>query len=42
MCYRSKCKEVNLCCLKIIRDTTGEEKIDEMVKESDKESKENK
>lgn len=27
--YRSKCKEVNMCCLKIVRDVEGEEKIDE-------------
>ena len=29
LCYKSKCKEVNMCCFKIIRDTEGEEKIDE-------------
>jgi hypothetical protein len=29
LCYKSKCREVNLCCLKIVRDTEGEEKIDE-------------
>ena len=27
-CYQSKCKEVQCCCLKIIRDTAGEEIID--------------
>ena len=27
-CYRSKCKEVKLCCIKIIRDVEGEEKLD--------------
>ena len=26
MCYKSKCKEVDLCCLKIVRDTNLEEK----------------
>jgi hypothetical protein len=26
MCYKSKCKEVDLCCLKIVRDTNIEEK----------------
>jgi len=26
MCYKSKCKEVDLCCIKIIRDTDIEEK----------------
>jgi hypothetical protein len=29
ICYKSKCKEVNVCCIKIIRDVEGEEKIDE-------------
>ena len=27
-CYRSKCSQVEFCCIKIIRDTTGEEVID--------------
>jgi hypothetical protein len=27
-CYRSKCKEVSFCCVKIIRDTTAEEELD--------------
>jgi hypothetical protein len=27
-CYKSKCKEVSFCCIKIIRDTTAEEDID--------------
>ena len=26
--YKSKCKEVNFCCIKIIRDVQGEEEID--------------
>lgn len=29
MCYKSKCKEVELCCLKIVRDTSAEEKEEE-------------
>lgn len=29
MCYKSKCKEVDICCLKIIRDTVAEEKEEE-------------
>jgi hypothetical protein len=29
LCYKSKCKEVDFCCLKIVRDVEGEEKIDE-------------
>ena len=27
-CYKSKCKEVKICCIKIIRDVEGEEKLD--------------
>jgi hypothetical protein len=27
-CYKSKCKEVNICCIKIIRDVEGEEELD--------------
>jgi len=27
--YRSKCREVNVCCIKIVRDVEGEERIDE-------------
>ena len=26
--YKSKCKEVRVCCLKVIRDVEGEEIID--------------
>jgi hypothetical protein len=29
LCYKSKCREVNVCCIKIVRDVEGEEKIDE-------------
>jgi len=29
MMYKSKCKEVDFCCLKIIRDTESEEKEEE-------------
>jgi hypothetical protein len=28
LCYKSKCREVNVCCVKIVRDVEGEEKID--------------
>lgn len=28
LCYKSKCREVNICCIKIVRDVEGEEKID--------------
>jgi len=27
-CYKSKCKEVSFCCIKIIRDVEGEEELD--------------
>jgi hypothetical protein len=27
-CYKSKCKEVSFCCIKIIRDTGIEEELD--------------
>jgi hypothetical protein len=27
-CYKSKCKEVKICCIKIIRDVEGEEELD--------------
>ena len=29
MAYKSKCKEVACCCLKIVRDTEAEEKEEE-------------
>ena len=29
MIYKSKCKEVSCCCLKIVRDVEAEEKLDE-------------
>ena len=30
LCYKSKCKEVDFCCVKIVRDVEGEEKIDKI------------
>ena len=27
-CYKSKCSQVEFCCIKIIRDTTAEEERD--------------
>ena len=27
-CYKSKCKSVKICCIKIIRDVEGEEELD--------------
>ena len=27
-CYKSKCSQVEFCCIKIIRDTTAEEELD--------------
>ena len=29
LCYKSKCKTVDMCCIKIVRDTISEEKYDE-------------
>jgi len=29
MCYKSKCKEVDFCCIRIVRDTVSEEKEEE-------------
>ena len=31
LCYKSKCKEVDICCIKIIRDVNIEEKQDEFI-----------
>jgi hypothetical protein len=31
LCFKSKCKEVTLCCLKVIRDTEAEEKEQEFM-----------
>jgi len=31
LCFKSKCKEVTLCCLKVIRDTESEEKQEEFM-----------
>ena len=28
-CYKSKCSEVKICCIKITRDVAGEEQIDQ-------------
>ena len=27
-CYKSKCKQIDICCIKITRDVKGEEEID--------------
>jgi hypothetical protein len=27
-CYKSKCREVDVCCIKIVRDVEGEEELD--------------
>jgi hypothetical protein len=27
-CYKSKCREVDVCCIKIIRDVEGETTVD--------------
>ena len=28
--YKSKCKEVNFCCIKVVRDVKGEEELDRL------------
>ena len=28
--YKSKCKEIEICCIKIVRDVDGEEAIDQL------------
>ncbi len=33
-CYKSKCKEVNFCCIKIIRDVEGEEQLDNATRQN--------
>ena len=30
LCYKSKCKEINFCCLKIVRDIENEVEVDEI------------
>ena len=30
-CYKSKCREVSFCCIKIIRDVEGEEQLDNAI-----------
>ena len=29
ICYKSKCKEVEICCIRIVRDVIVEEEIDQ-------------
>jgi hypothetical protein len=33
-CYKSKCKEVSFCCIKIIRDVEGEEQLDNATRQN--------
>jgi hypothetical protein len=33
-CYKSKCKEVSFCCIKIIRDVEGEEQLDSATRQN--------
>lgn len=28
--YKSKCKEIQICCIKVVRDVESEEKFDEV------------
>lgn len=37
ICYKSKCREVNFGCIRIIRDVEGEEKIDESQQQNNNE-----
>ena len=30
LCYKSKCSSIKMPCIEIVRDTTGEEKTDEL------------
>ena len=30
MIYKSKCKELSVCCFHVVRDVEGEEKLDSM------------
>lgn len=39
MAYKSKCKEVSCCCIKIIRDVENEAIIDELSIENQEEKK---
>ena len=41
-CYKSKCKEIDFCCMKIVRDTENEEKLDEISMKNKTESKDEK
>lgn len=31
LCYKSKCKEIHFCCMKIVRDTEAEKKETEFL-----------
>lgn len=30
LCYKSKCSSIELCCIKIVRNTAAEERADEL------------
>lgn len=30
LCYKSKCSSIELCCIKIVRNTVAEERADEL------------
>jgi len=38
--YKSKCKEVNFCCIKIVRDVEAELKEDELMVQNSKATRE--
>ena len=42
LCYKSKCSEINFCCLKVVRNTEAELKEDLELGASSKDETENK
>ena len=42
LCYKSKCTQIECCCIKIVRDTANEEKLDELNLERHADSKDEK
>lgn len=44
MCYKSKCETIDISCrgIRIVRDTTGEEKLDEIQRQNSDKGEEQK
>ena len=40
-CYKSKCKEVKICCITINRDVAGEEQLDQRLAQNPIQSQSN-